>query len=284
MLPPAIPALPFETVVRRRESLVFSAYRVRSAADTDYDLLLRRATIVLDVDSGKPVIAYFPLDAEPAYAPTLAAIESALHRIKYQTNFRTSGLPTTSRIFGYHPRVTIRNDYCGATSLALEMPSEHAAIAAGVELIGPIYQAVAPDVYERHCTISAEKVLPDYSLAGSAFTSGIVNQNNPLKYHFDSGNFDGVWSAMLGFKRSIANGYLVLPAYRLALEIADRSLTMFDGQGILHGVSPFRLLRPDARRHTIVYYSLKGMWQCRPLGEEIARIRKLRTERERKRR
>jgi len=74
-----------------------------------------------------------------------------------------------------------------------------------------------------------------------------------------------VWSNMLGFKRHCEGGYLAVPEYDLALEIADNSLSMFDGQNLLHGVTPMRLTSDGAHRFTIVFYSLKGVWQCLPV-------------------
>ena len=131
--------------------------------------------------------------------------------------------------------------------------------------------------------LAEEKIPHEYRLHGTAFTSGIVNENNPLKYHYDAGNFRGVWSGMIVFKSGIEGGHLALPEFGLGVELCDRSLFLFDGQGILHGVTPIVRTRPDAKRYSIVYYSLQNMWSCRPLGEELDRIRQKRTEREAKR-
>lgn len=123
----------------------------------------------------------------------------------------------------------------------------------------------------------------DYVIQDSAFTSGIINKNNPLKYHFDRGNFVDVWSNMLVFKHRIEGGFLSCPEFDIGFELKHNSLLMFDGQGILHGVTPIKRHGPESYRYSIVYYSMRQMWQCRPLGEEIDRIRKKKTERERKR-
>lgn len=74
-----------------------------------------------------------------------------------------------------------------------------------------------------------------------------------------------------------------MPEYGIGLEIGNRSVTLFDGQAVLHGVTPITKLRDDATRFTVVYYSLRQMWKCEPLGAELARIRRKKTERERKR-
>jgi hypothetical protein len=55
---------------------------------------------------------------------------------------------------------------------------------------------------------------------------------------------------------------------------------MFDGQELLHGVTPIKQLSEHARRYTIVFYSLVGMWSCLPLDEELADARNARWESE----
>jgi hypothetical protein len=141
------------------------------------------------------------------------------------------------------------------------------------------YRELFPEVLGRHEQMT-EKVLGEWTMPGSVFTSGIINKNNPLKYHFDAGNFHDVCSCMLGFKGGVSGGYLSFPEYDFALEIADGTLSMFDGQKILHGVTPIRSVAEGAYRFTVVYYSLRGMWKCEPLDRELARIRKVKQQRE----
>jgi hypothetical protein len=151
-----------------------------------------------------------------------------------------------------------------------------------IELAFTDNQHFAPETYATH-TQTTDKVLRDYVIPGTPFTSGIVNKNNPLKYHFDSGNFKEVFSTMLAIRGGTAGGHLALPAYDVGLAIANNSVTIFDGQQILHGVTPIKFLTPDAYRFTIVYYSLRKMWDCLPLREEVERIRNVKFEREKKR-
>ena len=88
---------------------------------------------------------------------------------------------------------------------------------------------------------------------------------------------------MVAFKSNTKGGYLSLPQYGVGFEIANNSLMLFDGQKILHGVTPFKLLSKAAYRISIVYYSLQQMWKCEPLNAELARIKDVRTELEKKR-
>ena len=88
---------------------------------------------------------------------------------------------------------------------------------------------------------------------------------------------------MIVFKDGVEGGHLACPEYDITLECSDNSIVMFDGQNILHGVTPIQYVRKDAYRYSVVYYSLRQMWNCLTVDEELIRIRKIRAERETKR-
>ena len=71
-----------------------------------------------------------------------------------------------------------------------------------------------------------------------------------------------------------------IPEIDISLEVADNSLTIFDGQDLLHGVSPIEYIHEESYRYSVVYYSLERMWQCMTVGEEISRIRSKKMTRE----
>jgi hypothetical protein len=120
-------------------------------------------------------------------------------------------------------------------------------------------------------------------MKNSVFTSGIINKNNQLNYHFDRGNFRNVYSNMIAFKKDMGGGHLSIPEYDIGLEISDSSVSLFDGQKILHGVTPLKPLTEEAYRFTLVYYSLEQMWKCESPQEELERVKKLKTDSARKR-
>lgn len=256
---------------------------MRSAQESDVSELVSEPFQLIDQDDGLVKCVYLVGGWSSEEDALLDEIFEAIQRVRYQTNDRTSGLVTTSRIFGWKPRVAIRNDYCTATTFAVEQPDEHATVVRGARLVSWHYRQVNPSLYEQHRQLADEKVIPDFHLEDEAFTSGIINENNPLKYHFDGGNFRDVWSGMLAFRKDTERGFLALPAYDIAVGIAHKSLFLFDGQSILHGVTPIKLLNPDAKRYSIVYYSLRGMWNCEPVTSELERIRRVRTGRESRR-
>jgi hypothetical protein len=259
-----------QTLVRKKKKIDLTKFVQRRANENDCSTLLKDEFRLVDEDSGKVVCLYVKPTEDAA---ALDEMFDCCTKVKYQETYRTSGLKTTSRIFGYNPRNAIRKDFCSSTSFATEQPAQHAKIMAGGAIAAKHYALHNPELYGEHLKTTQEKVVEDYRLADVPFTSGIINDNNPLCYHFDSGNFKEVWSAMIVLKRDIGGGYLAMPEYDVACEVKDKSIFYFDGQNILHGVTPITKLQPDSRRFSIVYYSLRAMWNCAPLREEIARAR-----------
>lgn len=85
---------------------------------------------------------------------------------------------------------------------------------------------------------------------------------------------------MIVFKDDVEGGYLSVPEYDIGFELKNNSILLFDGQSILHGVTPIYFKSQNGHRFSIVYYSLKQMWKCLEITEEIAWARKRKTERE----
>ena len=175
-------------------------YAKRSALETDYTKLIREDTVVCT--DGKPVILYQKLDWD--FEPIRAVVRG----IEYQTTTRSGGLKTTSRVFGYQPRIALRRDFCAATTLQQQEARKAKVIQDYGKRIAEIYQNHFPTVYQQHQSWTESNVREEWKIKETPFTSGIINKNNPLKYHFDAGNIQNVCSCMLGLKRSVSGGYL----------------------------------------------------------------------------
>lgn len=273
----AMPQQP-KTVQITRKPIDQKEYIKRSARDTDYSNLITESTIITD-ENNRIAIVYLVIPEIPDF------FTRVLTSIEYHKNRRIAGLTTEGAIFGYMPREQIRKDYCSSTALAVRDPSAHKAICNFGKFLTKLYKQHAPEVFQQHSKIMKDSVLEEWSIPETPFTSGIINKNNQLKYHKDAGNFNKVYSNMVCFKKGCKGGYLSIPEFDIGLDIANKSILLFDGQDIVHGVTPFRLATqyPKSYRFTIVYYSLKQMWQCKPITEELDRIRTKKTEREIKR-
>lgn len=260
--------------IPERKQLDYREYVKRRAAPEDCSIVIDQPTVL--THKGK-VIAIYTLLEDDAM-PILAACNS----IRYDKTLRTNGLKTTSRVFGYLPRNVLRQDFCNVTSLAKEAPAANKIISEFGAILTDHYKRYAPDTFQEHEVELGAKIKDEYRIPRSVFTSGIINKNNPLKYHFDTGNIRDVFSVMLVLRESVDGGLLCLPEFDVAFFLQNKALFMFDGQGILHGVTPMTI-REGGYRYSLVYYAMMGLWKCLTLSEEMARIKNLRTDREIKR-
>ncbi len=254
--------------------VVTKDYKMRSAVEADCSQLVDYDCLVT-VD-GLPKILYCKINADTK------ALRWAVKNIEYAETTRTNGLTTRSAIFGYSPRLAMRKDFCSATAMATKFPKHHFVICDFAKELIKLYETHFKETLARHYEHCNLKVKEDWKLPGTPFTSGIVNKNNPLKYHHDAGNFKNVLSNMIVLKRGVSGGRLACPEFDLKFECDDNHVVIFDGAQILHGVTP--IIKPEGDdncyRYSVVYYSLEQMWNCEDVNEEVKRIRVVKKRRE----
>ncbi len=189
-----------------------------------------------------------------------------------------------STIFGFRPPIayTPSGMLPGPCALQRSHPAEHGIICDFGELMTELYREFAPECAARHSKL-LEDVLPEYVIPGTVFTSGIVNQHNALKYHFDKGNFEGVMSCMAVFRQMTSGGSLVIPELGAGFPLEDHSFLLVDGQRYMHGVTPIKRMNRTAYRYSVVYYALRAMARCETAGAELERVRRKRVDIERRR-
>lgn len=266
-----------QITLKRNSSFEPKDYAYKNVKESDFNLLIDENTTIRDEDTGEIILVYMKLKEG------VNELRNAIIDLKYVKGRRAQGLKAYDKIFGYMSRIGFQNDYCSTAGFARENPKNHKIVCDYGDKLGDLYSEMVPGMYDKHSKIVAEKVKPDWILGRSPFTSGVINKNNQLNYHFDSGNFKDVFSNMIAFRSKIEGGRLSIPEYDIGLEIDDSTVTLFDGQKILHGVTPIQYLSPESYRFTIVYYSLSQMWKCTTPKEELERIKRVKTERNQKR-
>jgi len=215
-------------------------------------------------------------------------IRQACKNIKYTNVERiSSGLITQgkNRTFGLRPRRAMsKNAFtCSATSLATESPLEHGVFINFLKQLMPFYEKYFSKEYHENIKTVEEKTIKQWRIDGTPFTSGIVNYNSELQYHYDIGHFHGAMSIMLTLKGGVSGGGLCFPELDTRFDLADNTILLMDGQELMHGVPKLNKLATNGYRYTIVYYSLLQMWKCLPINEEIIAMRAMRAIRERNR-
>lgn len=265
-----------KTINVTKKDLDINDYAFRDAEESDYSRLIKEPCIVKH--DGKVLAVYLVLSDKET-----ETLRSIIKEVKCSPDRRSKGLIVNAVVFGYTPRKTLTRDYCSSAMMAHNNPKAHSIVCDFGKTLAKYYQRECSEIYQEHLETTKSKVKPNWVIEDTPFTSGIINKDSALRYHFDKGNFANVYSNMIALKHGVTGGYLAMPEYDIGLEVADNSVVLFDGQKILHGVTPIHKHTADAYRYTIVYYTLKKMWNCETPKEELDRIKKIKTQREKRR-
>lgn len=229
--------------------------------------------------NGVPKVLYLKLNEETKY------LLQSCKNIKYSNVERiSSGLITKgkNRTFGLRPKRLMSQfaSSCSATSLATESKVEHSILCGFVKKLIPYYEKFFNSEYIKNQIEVNKKILPEWRIGDTPFTSGIVNYNSELQYHYDIGHIPECFSIMVVLKKGMNGGGLCFPELGVNIELANNTIILMDGQELMHGVTPMRKFKSNAYRYTIVYYSLLQMWKCLPIDQEVIATRKMRAQRE----
>lgn len=254
-----------------RKKLDAKKYLKKIPKETEYSTLIKDDTIIYE--NGEPIIIYKILPPD-----ILNKIRHLVHEAHYMKSSRSNGLPTQSAIFGSLPRVPNRNNYCRKTVNTRTQVKLLNDVLAFSTIIDEVYKNLLPEQHDLNLKIVRENVVDDYMIENTPFTTVNFNVNHAIKHHLDTGNFKNVFSNVLILKENVTGGYLVAPEFDIAFEQSDGALILFDGQKIIHGVTPIKLTKPEGYRCSCVFYSLATMKNCYPYKQELQRIKQIRDE------
>ncbi len=258
------------------------AWRGERAHRDHGPVLIDGPALVRDADTGDVVLAHVPV----VDSIDLDLIGTAAEAVDYPgaRMKRANGMFNRAATFGYRPRLPVyMQPGCSGNVMNVEQPELAGTFEAAATLVQPYYREHSPDRYERHLEL-ARAIDPAWRMGGAdgMFTQGIVNHTTAHPYHTDGGNFPDVWSGMLVARRDTVGGELVVPEYGVRLACPHGFVVLFDGQRLMHGVTPIVPTGPHPRRFTVVYYALSAMRQCLPPDDEVAYAQAARTATERR--
>ena len=184
---------------------------------------------------------------------------------------RLSGIMVPHLTFGFSAPTPLRRRFsAGPTSFLREQRDVSEILDKFGRFQWDLLSQLEPEIAAEHERLFSEKILPDWRMAGVPWTSGIINNTAALPYHKDSGNIKGSWSSMLALRKDVDGGCLHLPEYGVTLGIPNGSITVFDGQGTWHGVTPLIFKKKDAYRFTLVWYAKSGFANVGSASEALA--------------
>lgn len=225
---------------------------------------------------GKPIIVYDRLPGD------WAELRSILRHIKYSKNRRMTQMNgqnevqhTIDTTFGFKPSNPVFGTPAGACRFTTEFPGWYERIVAlGEQLMG-YYEAANPTKYAAHKQWIEANINPRWRVGNTIYTQGVINDANALGYHYDRDNYEGGWSCMVYFSHKVRGGNLIIPSLGLKFICEDSTYMLFDGQGVMHGVTPIVKLTPHSYRYSIVYYTRASMVGLGTYEEELTRIKQI---------
>ena len=229
-------------------------------------LVIDRDVAIIDKDTGEVVVVYV------VAAETIATrLASQLRHVVWDTDVyanvntttRLSGVAVTHVTFGYQPPAPLRRRYaCCRSQFNYLYPEATETLAEFCRVAEHVFRTQAKDVHDRTAQVVRDTIATPWLIAGTPWSSGIINQTASLPYHRDQANIPKSWSAMLGCRDAVSGGLLHLADYDCYLTVAHGSITIFDGQSVVHGVTPLIPTGPNPYRYTCVTYAKKAMCAC----------------------
>lgn len=187
-------------------------------------------------------------------------------------NERLSGIGANTVLLGYTAPNKMYKRYAGKLApIHIETKVTGDLFMRLAPMMWQRFQDALPPEAQRHDKLTRETLHADWLMAGTPFSSGVVNDNAVLPYHKDAGNVKDAWSMMLVLRNKVDGGYLDIPEYGTTLGVPDLSLLFFCGQSLMHGVTPMVKRSSDAYRFSIVYYTKTALRDCGSAEDEIRR-------------
>lgn len=244
------------------------------AAAPELEPNVTQPTIVRDAETGEPVFVLAHLDRA-----VTGPLRQAARAYPATTTYRMAGSRNVSRTFGFTTaRAPMRRSSCRPCSGAIDHALAHERIVAAADPLSALLGKILPDRARDDRARAAAAIRPEWILGGW-WTSGVVNFDSPLPYHYDANNL-ACWSAMPVLRRGVRGGHLHVPEYGLVVECRDGDVCYFAGYDLMHATTPIRRVAPDGYRISAVYYTVAGMGQCEEPSAELARGRARQSDRE----
>lgn len=183
-------------------------------------------------------------------------------------------ITVSSTVAGYYERQGGRHPFCRATGIVRNHPEEWSQLIPLMQECSKVFEAAQNAKYLVQMKYVASTD-PAWVIPGTPFTTVTVNNTVPAAYHQDGGDLKEGLGILLGFKKGNFDGFeLVIPEYRVALELSDRDVLLFNPT-VWHGNIPPSYsegeLDEDWYRMSMVLYYREGILGCGSPEEELKR-------------
>lgn len=199
------------------------------------------------------VMAYDPRPAE------IEMLRSTLGDITYVPKV-LNGQSTESVQFGFQPGADDRAPHrAGELLWSRKYRKQSNRLYMYAELPDKLYKEAMKEDRLKHLHAVNENIPKEWRLSSTAWTNGIVNKGNALVLHRDGGSYNGAATGTIVLQKGIEGGAVVFPEIGFGIKPKDGARMVFDGQLLLHGVTPFRVMEEGGYRFSVVYYTLSAL-------------------------
>jgi hypothetical protein len=177
----------------------------------------------------------------------------------------------SSVIGGYFEPQGGRNPFCRPAQITHRYPEEWSRLVPLLQECAKHYRINAPIRYKKHKEC-VDKTHPAWIIPKTPFSSITVNNTVAAAYHQDGGDLKDGMGCMYVYKRGEYDGFqLVVPEYRIAINMRDNDLLLFDPR-VWHGsIKPYNTVgeeQEDWERISIVMYFREGLMGRKSPAEE----------------
>lgn len=184
-----------------------------------------------------------------------------------QTTRVPKGWEAVSGIVGYFERI-VRQPYCHSCSWNMKHPEEFAKMLPMLKQTTGLFAEHVHDRYQVQKRY-VDQTHKDFVIPETVYTTVTVNKNYRTACHLDAGDLASGFSNMIYLQDGlIGGGYLVLPNWRVAVQLGHLDLVMFDAHE-WHGNTQVVPLTKGATRCTLVCYYREKMVHCKSATEEL---------------
>lgn len=186
-----------------------------------------------------------------------------------KTNFNPE--PTRSGIVGFFNREA-RFPYCRRTAFLEKYPKDWQALQPFIRKVNQTFAENLPERYAVQKAV-ADATNSAWVIKDTAFTTLTVNHDWQTACHRDAGDLPEGFGVMACLRAgSYAGGYLVMPKYRIAVDMQSCDVLLFDVHQI-HGNTPIHGREGAFRRITSVFYYRKNICYCGTPEQEAERAK-----------
>lgn len=183
------------------------------------------------------------------------------------TNYAKSVFSGVAGWYDRYPRIPFGR----ATSYTRDQPEKFAMAYPFLQSLNRGYKELAPELWANQKG-AADSLDSRYLVPETVFTTITVNKSFRTAAHRDAGDFDkGLSNLLVVGSGDYTGGYLVLPEYRIAINVRPGDMLLINNHEVIHGNTPIVLGNESAERISLVCYFREKMLELGSFEYETAR-------------